>query len=162
MFGVGPMELVIIALFAVVFIGPKKLPDVMRQLGRFFVQARRYTNDVRDQFQSVVDDAENELRMEELAELKAQLAAVSPQKMLNDAVGSLDPNDPHHPMPPEAAAFAPIAPVALTQAPENPAELTPSHHFDDPHLRGTTLDEPAASTDHSSPNPPAGGGGKTS
>ena len=72
MFGVGPMELVIILVFAVIFIGPKRLPEVMKQMGRFFVQARRYSGEAREAFQGFVRDAELDIQKEEAAKLRQQ------------------------------------------------------------------------------------------
>jgi sec-independent protein translocase protein TatB len=75
LFGIGPLELLIIVVGAIVFVGPKKLPDVMKQVGRFFVQARRYSTEVRTGFDNVVRQAEEELRQEELKKLKQELTA---------------------------------------------------------------------------------------
>lgn len=73
MFGIGFFELIIIAVVALVFVGPKRLPDLMRQAGRFFVQVRRASHDVRSTFDGIVRDAETELRREEAEALKAVL-----------------------------------------------------------------------------------------
>jgi Tat protein translocase TatB subunit len=66
LFGIGPFELMVIVVGAVVIIGPKKLPQAMKQLGRFFVHARRMTSDVRNSFDTVIKDAETEIRVEEV------------------------------------------------------------------------------------------------
>ena len=78
MFGIGPMELIVIAVVAILFIGPKKLPQVMRQIGRFVVHARRHTEDFRSGFQTVMRDAENEIRNEEITKLREQLRDAKP------------------------------------------------------------------------------------
>lgn len=70
MFGIGFLELVIIAVFILIFVGPNKLPEVMRQAGKFFVHIRRTTNDVRSTFDQVIREAEDEIRQKELEELK--------------------------------------------------------------------------------------------
>jgi sec-independent protein translocase protein TatB len=75
MFGIGFFELLVIAVFALVFVGPKKLPEVMRQAGKFFVHIRRTANDVRSTFDQVVKDAEDEIRREEAEHVKALLAS---------------------------------------------------------------------------------------
>ena len=66
LFAIGPIELMVVVVGAVVIIGPKKLPKAMKQLGRFFVHARRMTGDVRQSFDSVIRDAETEIRSEEV------------------------------------------------------------------------------------------------
>lgn len=70
MFGIGFFELVIIAVAILVVVGPKKLPEVMRQAGKFFVHIRRTTNDVRSTFDQVIREAEDEIRKKEIEELK--------------------------------------------------------------------------------------------
>jgi sec-independent protein translocase protein TatB len=70
MFGIGFLELIVIAIVAIVFVGPQKLPDLMKQAGRFFVQMRRTTSEVKSTFDQVIRDAENDLRSEELNLLK--------------------------------------------------------------------------------------------
>ena len=72
MFGLGFFEIVIIAVAALVLVGPKKLPDLMRQAGKLFVQVRRTTNDVRSTIDQVIKEAEDDLRQKEIADLVEQ------------------------------------------------------------------------------------------
>src|SRR4051812_14491884 len=80
MFGPGFLELVIIGGAALVLIGPQKMPEVARQLGKFFVHMRRMTTDVRSQIDKVIRDAEAEIIAEErdairkLMAIKAEVA----------------------------------------------------------------------------------------
>lgn len=76
MFGVGFLELIIIAVFALVFVGPKRLPEVMKQAGRLFVHLRRTTNEVRATFEQVIREAEDELRREEAESLRKSLQPI--------------------------------------------------------------------------------------
>ena len=48
MFGIGPMELIIILVIALVFIGPKKLPDLARALGKGMSEFRKATQEIKD------------------------------------------------------------------------------------------------------------------
>lgn len=66
MFSVGFFELCIIAVVALVFIGPQKLPELMQQAGRFFVQARRMSNEMRSTVDTVIHDAEKSIRQEDI------------------------------------------------------------------------------------------------
>lgn len=70
MFGLGFFEIVIIAVAALLLVGPKKLPDLMRQAGKLFVQVRRTTNDVRSSIDQVIKEAEDDLRQKEINDLK--------------------------------------------------------------------------------------------
>ena len=62
MFGISIFELMVIAVAALIFVGPKKLPELMRQGGKLFVQIRRQANDVKSQFDGVIQQAEEEIR----------------------------------------------------------------------------------------------------
>lgn len=74
MFGIGPMELVVIVVVALIFIGPKKMPEMARQFGRFFVQVRRMTTDVKSTIETAIHDAEIELANEERQKLQKLLS----------------------------------------------------------------------------------------
>lgn len=74
MFGIGVTELIVIAGVALLFVGPKRLPEMARQFGKLFVQARRATSDVRSAFDDVVRQAEDEMRKEERESIKNLLS----------------------------------------------------------------------------------------
>jgi sec-independent protein translocase protein TatA len=55
MFGnIGPWELVLILLIALIVVGPGKLPDVARSLGKGLSEFRKVTMGVRKEFQEAV------------------------------------------------------------------------------------------------------------
>ena len=57
MFGIGPQELVIIGLLALVIFGPTKLPQMARDLGRFVTEARRSMDEFKDEL--ILDEDED-------------------------------------------------------------------------------------------------------
>lgn len=63
MFDIGFSELVLIALLALIVLGPKRLPEVARTAGHWLGRLRRFMNDVKQ-------DLDKELRSAELAELR--------------------------------------------------------------------------------------------
>lgn len=47
MFGIGMPEMILIAAIALIVIGPKKLPDLAKSLGRAFGEFRRATSELK-------------------------------------------------------------------------------------------------------------------
>jgi sec-independent protein translocase protein TatB len=66
MFDIGFSELLIIAVVALVVIGPERLPKAARTLGHLFGRMQRYVNDVKA-------DISREMELEELRKLQASM-----------------------------------------------------------------------------------------
>ncbi|MDY0096705.1 MAG: Sec-independent protein translocase protein TatB [Candidatus Vecturithrix sp.] len=47
MFGIGMQELIVIFIIALIVVGPKKLPELAKALGRGFAEFKRAANEVR-------------------------------------------------------------------------------------------------------------------
>jgi sec-independent protein translocase protein TatA len=56
MFGIGMTELMVILAIALVVLGPKKLPEIARSLGRGLAEFRRASSDMRREFLDVSDE----------------------------------------------------------------------------------------------------------
>ena len=107
MFGVDSNELFIILLVAVVVIGPKELPRVMRTVGKWVGKARGMAN----QFRSGVDQM---VRDSEIAELEQKW------REQNEAIMKA------HPMAPADTDWGlpePVAPVTLDKGEVTPPNL---------------------------------------
>lgn len=52
---IGAGEILFIAIFALLIFGPKKLPEISRQLGRAMAQFRRATNEFRQELEIVAE-----------------------------------------------------------------------------------------------------------
>lgn len=50
MFGIGPEELMLIAVLALLVLGPERLPKVMRDMGRIVGDLRKTSDELRDEF----------------------------------------------------------------------------------------------------------------
>lgn len=58
MFGLGFTEIVVILAVALIVLGPKKLPEAARSMGRMVAQLRHAADD----FRREMDDADNKFR----------------------------------------------------------------------------------------------------
>lgn len=58
MFGIGMPELLLILAVALIVLGPKKLPEIARSLGRGLAEFRRTTDDVKREMQAAADELE--------------------------------------------------------------------------------------------------------
>jgi sec-independent protein translocase protein TatB len=68
MFGIGGPELLIICVVALIVIGPKKLPEMLRSLGKGVAEFKRVGNDVKTTLDDEVSKAEAEARKREVEE----------------------------------------------------------------------------------------------
>jgi sec-independent protein translocase protein TatB len=89
MFDVGFSELMVIAVVALIVIGPERLPRVARTLGHLFGRMQRYVNDVKA-------DITREMQLEELKKLQNEMEEAarsiesSVQREVQDAQAELD------------------------------------------------------------------------
>lgn len=76
MFGIGGPELIIILVVALLVIGPQKLPQMLKGLGKGVAEFKRMGNDVKSTLDMEVERAESEARKKEVdAELARRKAA---------------------------------------------------------------------------------------
>ena len=56
MFGIGMQELIIIAIIALIVVGPKKLPDLAKTLGKGFSEFKKATEGITDDLKETLKD----------------------------------------------------------------------------------------------------------
>ena len=66
MFDVGFSELIVIAIIALVVVGPERLPKVARTAGHLLGRLQRYVNDVKS-------DISHEMQLDELRKLQSEM-----------------------------------------------------------------------------------------
>ena len=71
MFGIGIMEIVVVAVVLLLFVGPRRLPQTMHQLGKIFVRVRRVSSEAKSTFDNIIRTAEQEVD-KEIAEKTAE------------------------------------------------------------------------------------------
>jgi len=79
MFGIGIPELLVILVVALVFVGPERLPEVAKFLGKIFAEFRKATDDISEELSSARVMLEEELRQ---AEREAREEKNSPDTIL--------------------------------------------------------------------------------
>jgi sec-independent protein translocase protein TatA len=59
-FNIGPTELIVILLIALIVFGPKRLPEVGRTIGKSLREFRQATSDIKDELNLGLDEDEDE------------------------------------------------------------------------------------------------------
>jgi sec-independent protein translocase protein TatB len=73
--GMGPLELMLIVVLALIVFGPAKLPEIMGQVGRAIGDFRRATSELSDEFNRTIQAELNETK-QTIEETKAALTEV--------------------------------------------------------------------------------------
>ncbi len=68
----GMPEMIFIFLLALIVFGPKKLPELARQLGKIMADFKRATNDFKYQLESEIDQLDRQVQNEKQEKSRAQ------------------------------------------------------------------------------------------
>ena len=119
MFDIGFSELMVIAVVALIVIGPERLPKVARTVGLLFGRMQRYVNDVKA-------DINREMALDELRKLQANIqdTANSLEQSMKQEVGAVE-SDLNKIASETQAAVAPEASPAETAEALAAAEAMP-------------------------------------
>ncbi len=115
MFDIGFSELMLIAVVALIVIGPEKLPKVARTVGHLFGRMQRYVNDVKA-------DISREMALDDLRKLQSSMQDTvrSVEQSVNEEVRSAEAemNQIAADVPAAAPDAAPPAVPATATAPD--------------------------------------------
>ena len=113
MFDLGWGKIVIIAVIALVVIGPKELPAVLRTVGQYMGKIRRMAAEFQNQFQEAMREAE-------MTDLKKHVDAIT--EATRD-IGSFDPLDKTRREIASACLFLPLRGAQATTRLRSVCEL---------------------------------------
>ncbi len=155
MFNIGWSEYLVIAVIALVAIGPKELPGVLRMVGQWVNKARKMAAEFQGQFQEAMREAEMADLKKSFDEVKESATGfasgdimTSLQKDVTAALGSdekpaatVEPNSPSEDTTRPAAEAVASEPLAITPVSE-PAASGPASAAPDAHAAAAETAEP--------------------
>jgi sec-independent protein translocase protein TatB len=128
-FDIGFSEIMVIAVVALIVIGPERLPKVARTLGHLFGRMQRYVNDVKA-------DISREMELEELRKLQTSMqdAARSFEQSVKSEVNAAETElqkiaqeaNPSSPEPLTRTSHASSVEIPPQSTAPAPGELTPA------------------------------------
>ena len=135
MFGMGFGEILIIAIVAVIFLGPEKLPDAMVKAAKFFKTVKNSVNDVKSSFEQEMkiqelkdealsykkkleeasESARKVITFDELEEIKKSTQSVSDsfKELENNVKDSVSITEVEHVQPTPSATTAAVTPEPI-------------------------------------------------
>ena len=122
MFDIGWSELLVIGVVALIAIGPKELPGVLRMVGQWMGKVRRMASEFQGQFQDAMREAE-------MADIKKQVDDISntASSVTNfDPLGDISKQFETAIDDKPAASTAPAEPTTPTTGAEPPAAAAPA------------------------------------
>lgn len=84
--GVGPAELIVILVVALVFVGPERLPKLAADIARAIREIRKYTGSLAAEFNEVIQDFEKDTHGEKTAWKEIGEGLTGAAKSITDAV----------------------------------------------------------------------------
>jgi sec-independent protein translocase protein TatB len=145
MFDIGWSEFVVIAVVALIAIGPKELPGVLRMVGQWMGKARKMAAEFQGQFQEAMREAEMADLKKSFDEVKEAATGFTSGNIMTslqkDVSAALNIDDLDKPA---ASADAPATPNLDAPAAANPEALADTQ---------AATSEPLALTPESQPQP---------
>ena len=136
MFDIGWSELVVIGVVALIVIGPKELPGVLRMIGQWMGKVRRMASEFQGQFNEAMREAEMADLKKSFDEIKDTASSLSKNNLLtsltqdvNDALKVDDLDKPSSSTAPASASDAAASAAEAATVPvETPALVETESH----------------------------------
>ena len=118
MFDIGWSELVLIAVVALIVIGPKELPTVLRTFGQWVRKARKMAGEFQGQFQEALREAEMADLKQSFDEVREAASSFSARGLMSQVSEALRIDDVDKPEePPATPAIEPPTTPTVPDAP---------------------------------------------
>jgi sec-independent protein translocase protein TatB len=153
MFDISWSEFLLIGIVALVVIGPKELPGVMRTLGKWTRKVRGMATEFQNQFQEAMREAEMTDLKKEVDSLAHDVKSFDPTKDVRDDFRGLGEDFKQslagggEPAPP-APAVDPELTQTSAETPSAPLDVAPAPASDAPAAAATPPEAPAPQASH--------------
>lgn len=114
MLGINGLELVVLAIIAVVVLGPERLPEYAAQLARLVRELRRMATGAREQLREEVGPELDEVDWRKLDPRQYDPRRIIKEALLDDIEDAFKPVSDGGPRPVSAGSSAAPAPAAMT------------------------------------------------
>ena len=167
MFDIGWSEIAVIAVVALIAIGPKELPGVLRMVGQWMGKARKMAAEFQGQFQEAMREAEMADLKKSFDEVKEAASGFAGGNIMTslqkDVTSALRIDDPDKPMDPQVATSNETTAALTSDAPTTSGDAlatptTPEAPTAETLVEATThsaVSEPLVITPETEPEPAA-------
>jgi sec-independent protein translocase protein TatB len=146
MFDIGWSEIAVIAVVALIAIGPKELPGVLRMVGQWMGKARKMASEFQGQFQEAMREAEMADLKKSFDEVKEAASGFTGGNIMTslqkDVTSALRIDDVDKPMDPQAAPSVEASPAPAIEPPATSSDA-----------QATSSDAPVTPTTPEAPTP---------
>jgi sec-independent protein translocase protein TatB len=127
MFDIGWSELLVIGVVAIIVVGPKELPRLMRTFGHYLGKVRHMAADFQRQFEEAVRDSEIDEVRKAMQDFHAEVSDVTPRGTVDKPLMMPSPAEPAPAAPPAEAALPAPKPKPKPRAKKPaPAKTVPA------------------------------------
>ncbi|MEX0750270.1 MAG: twin-arginine translocase TatA/TatE family subunit [Dehalococcoidia bacterium] len=124
--GIGPQELIVILVVALIFVGPQRLPKLAADLARMIREIRRYTGGIAAEFNEAIKDFEKDTEPERTQWKEIGQGLGDATRAADEVAQGVQADAAGAPKPAESSANG-----ASAQAPQNRAAPEPAPATED-------------------------------
>ena len=127
MFDIGWTEMLVVATVAIIVVGPKDLPRMLRSAGKTMGSLKRMANEFQGQFSDALREAETQAGLDDAKNSMADLSKINPMKDFTNSINPLSDIDKDFNTAPNAEAKSAESskpttePAATDETPESSA-----------------------------------------